>query len=158
MNDVKVLLRQLEACVQEELGAQGRALEGLRAQGEALRLGDPAALDACGRRLEGELGSVAARGERRALLIRRLAGAWRVDPRALTLASIAERAGDEGRRLARMRARLREVAAGVARQTRRNALHARLAQRTWGEVLEGVLAGISGQSAPVDGRLVDAEA
>ena len=158
MNDPRALVRQLEACVQEELGAQKRVLDLLNRQEAALREGAPRAIDAATRAMQGELASLAARTERRNLLVRRLATVWSVDKGALTLASIAARSGKDGERLMRMRADLRLASARVARQTRRNAQTANLHQRTWNGILEDVLDALTGDDAPSDGRLVDAEA
>jgi len=158
VSDVRATLRQLEGCVQEEIGAQGRAAERLEAQAEALRTGDPAALAASTLELERELAAAPARAERRAALVRALAARWSVDPRSLRLSSIALRAGDEGRRLERLREDLRGATARAARAMRRNALVARLHQRAWSEVLEGALATVAGDEALPGGQLVDAEA
>lgn len=156
--DVRATLRQLEGCVQEEIGAQGRAAERLEAQAEALRSGDAERLLERSAELERELSSAPARAERRAALLRRLAQAWGVDARSLRLSSIVLRAGDEGRRLDKLRGELRLAAARTARATRRNALAARLHQRAWSEVLEGALCAAGPEGAPPGGRLVDAEA
>ena len=158
MSDLRTNLRQLEACVQEEHGAQARVLSRLKAQGVALQAGRPDEIATATRALEGELAGLAARTERRCALLRRLASSWGVSAGALTLASIAERAGPEGERLQRMRAGLRRVLAEVARQTRRNAQTAKLHQRTWNDLFEDVLGELVGSEAPAGGRLVDAEA
>lgn len=158
MKDVRALLRQLEAGVQEEIGAQARAAERLEEQAAALRSGDPAALVARTGELERELAAAPARAERRAALMRLLAGAWAVDSRSLRLSSVALRAGDEGRRLEKLRGELRLAAARTARALRRNALAARAHQRAWSEILEGALCASAGDGAPAGGRLVDAEA
>ena len=157
MSDVRALLRQLEGCLQEEIGAQARACECLQAQEADLRSGDAQALDASSRALEVELSSAPARGARRALLIAKLAGAWRVDARSLTLGSIVQRSAGEGTRLKRLRDELRQVTAGMARQMRRNALAARLHQRAWSEILEGAIGAMAGDEALRGGHLVDAE-
>ncbi len=161
MKDTGLLLRQLEACVQEEIGAQGRALARLEAQEAALRAGAPQEIAASTRDLEDELESAGSRGERRSLLARALGARWGIDPKALTLASIAERGAKEGTRLVRLRDELRRATAGVARQVRRNALLARLHQRAWSEILAGSLEAAGGADSPIEetrGRLVDAEA
>lgn len=158
MNDLNTNLRQLEACVQEEHGAQARVLERLKLQATALQGGDQDEIATATRALEGELVGLAARAERRNALMRRLAGLWGVSARALTLSSIAERAGAEGARLVRMRAGLRRVTADVARQSRRNAQTAKLHQRTWNRLFEDVLDELVGSDASARGRLVDAEA
>lgn len=158
MNDVRALLRQLEGCVQEEIGAQGRAAARLEAQAEALRSGEAATLMESTVDVERELAAAPARAERRAALVRALATAWGVDPKSLRLSSIVLRAGEEGRRLERLRADLRTATARSARATRRNAMVARLHQRAWGEVLEGALAVVAGDEALPGGQLVDAEA
>ena len=158
MTDVRATLRQLEGCVQEEIGAQARAAERLEAQALALRSGDSAELCARTAELERELSAAPARAERRAGLLRALAQAWGVAPASLSLASIALRAGAEGRRLDKLRGELRLAAARSARQMRRNALAARLHQRAWREIREGALRAAGGDEALPGGQLVDAEA
>jgi hypothetical protein len=160
MKDVRGTLRRLEGWAQEEIGAQARAAERLERQAQALRSGDPAQLVERTAELERELASAPARAERRAALLRELGAAWGVDARTLRLSSIVLRAGDEGRRLERLRGDLRQAAARTARATRRNALAARLHQRAWSEVLEGALlaGGDATHGGQLGGRLVDAEA
>jgi hypothetical protein len=158
VNDLGALLRQLEGCVQEEIGAQARALERLTAQSAALRSGDAPRLDERTRELEAELSGAGVRADRRAALLRKLAALWAVDARVLTLGSIVLRSGTEGQRLGRLRSELRQAAARTARQLRRNALAARLHQRAWGEILEGTLSAVAGEQGMTGGRLVDAEA
>jgi hypothetical protein len=158
VSGVPTILRKLEACLVEELGAQRRVLARLEAQQAALRAGDPAALDARGREIEADVDSSLQRAQVRAALLRLLAAEWRVDSRTLTLGSIAERAGGEGQRLQRLRGDLRRASAATARALRRNARAARAHQRAWGEVLEGVLSAAVEGDPGAGGRLVDAEA
>lgn len=158
MSDVSAILRQIEACVVEELGAQRRVLERLAAQEAALRSTDPAALGARGREIEAEVDASLQRSQRRTALVGLLAAQWQVDARTLRLASIVERCGREGERLARLRGELRQAAAATARALRRNTRAARAHQRAWGEVLEGVLSAVAQGDVQSGGRLVDAEA
>jgi hypothetical protein len=158
VKDVRGTLRRLEGCVQEEIGAQARAAQRLEEQAQALRSGDAPRLRATTADLERELAAAPARAERRAGLLRELAQAWGVDARSLRLSSIALRAGEEGRRLEKLRSELRGAAAAAARASRRNALVARMHQKTWNEVLEGALSACGGDTALRGGQLVDAEA
>jgi len=166
VSDVQVILRKLESWAVEELNAQRRTLERLQQHGAALRNGDPAALEACGREVEGEGAAGIERASRRAALLRLLGSLWSVDPKSLTLASIAERCGRDGERLARLRADLRRAAAATARAVRANLRAARAHQRAWSEILGELLSLGPGQlglgtdqaDAPAGGQLVDAEA
>jgi hypothetical protein len=133
-------------------------LERLEAQAAALRAGDPPALDLRGREIEAEVEASLRRSQRRTALVSLLAGVWHVDSRSLTLGSIVERSGRDGERLARLRTELRRATAATARALRRNARAARAHQRTWGEVLEGVLGVVAAGDAQSGGRLVDTEA
>lgn len=148
------LLRQLESYAQEELGAQIRALELLEAQERALIDGDASRIESATRALERDLQSVPARARRRDDALAQLARLWELAPKTLTLASVAERAGDEGERLRRQRAELRDVLAKVARLTRRNTLRARVHERLNADVLQTVLAVDPGSTL---GALIDAE-
>ncbi len=158
MNQVMTLLRQLEAHVQEEIGAQSRVLAALEAQGEALRSHESARIVAATSTLDAEIMAQARRTERRNELLSALAVAWGLPAATLTLGSIVQRVGDEGRRLARQREELAATVGNVTRQSRRNGLVARLHQRVTSEVLQAVLVE-SGNSAVLaeGGVLVDAE-
>lgn len=158
MNQVMTLLRQLEAHVQEEIGAQSRVLAALEAQGEALRSHESARIVAATSTLDAEIMAQARRTERRNELLSALAAAWSLPTGTLTLGSIVQRVGDEGRRLARQREELAATVGNVARQSRRNGLVARLHQRVTSEVLQAVLVE-SGDDAVLaeGGALVDAE-
>ena len=158
MNHVMTLLRQLEAHVQEEIGAQSRVLAALEAQGEALRSHESARIVAATSTLDAEIMAQARRTERRNELLSALAAAWSLPTGTLTLGSIVQRVGDEGRRLARQREELAATVGNVARQSRRNGLVARLHQRVTSEVLQAVLVE-SGDNAVLaeGGALVDAE-
>ena len=158
MNQVMTLLRQLEAHVQEEIGAQSRVLAALEAQGEALRSHESARIVAATSTLDAEIMAQARRTERRNELLSALAAAWSLPTGTLTIGSIVQRVGDEGRRLARQREELAATVGNVARQSRRNGLVARLHQRVTSEVLQAVLVE-SGDNAVLaeGGALVDAE-
>jgi hypothetical protein len=87
-----------------------------------------------------------------------LANVWGVAPATLTLGSIVQRVGDEGRRLARQREDLQHAAGSVARQSQRNGLVARLHQRVTSQVLQAVLVdGGDGASLTEGGTLINAE-
>ena len=159
MNDVRAILRKLESWAVEELNAQRRTLERLQQHGAALRDGDPAALEARGREMEGEGAAGIERAARRTALLRLLGSQWGVDPKSLTLASVAERCGRDGERLARLRTDLRRAAAATARAVRANTRAARAHQRAWSEILGELLSLGPGQAdLPAGGQLVDAEA
>ncbi len=158
MNQVMTLLRQLEAHVQEEIGAQSRVLAALEAQGEALRSHESARIVTATAALDSEIAAQARRAERRNELLTSLATAWNLPAGTLTLGSIVQRVGDEGRRLARQRDELAETVGNVARQSRRNGLVARLHQRVTSEVLQAVLVESGSEAVLAEGgALVDAE-
>lgn len=158
MNQVMTLLRQLEAHVQEEIGAQSRVLAALEAQGEALRSHESARIVTATAALDSEIAAQARRAERRNELLTSLATAWGLPAGTLTLGSIVQRVGDEGRRLARQRDELAETVGNVARQSRRNGLVARLHQRVTSEVLQAVLVESGSEAVLAEGgALVDAE-
>ena len=90
MNQVMTLLRQLEAHVQEEIGAQSRVLAALEAQGEALRSHESARIVAATSTLDAEIMAQARRTERRNELLSALAAAWSLPTGTLTLGSIVQ--------------------------------------------------------------------
>ena len=158
MNQVITLLRQLEAYVQEEIGAQGRVLAALDRQGEALRSHEPVRILESTRALDLEIEAQARRSGRRAALIEGLATAWGVAPSSLTLGSIVQRIGDEGARLTRQRDELRRATGEVAKQSRRNGMVARFQHKIASDVLQAVLVPEGQGSLDEGGTLVDAEA
>ena len=135
----ETLVAELERYAADELAAQGRLLEALRAQEEALFHGDLAAIRRGVERFDAELAGAPQRAARRAELVRRLAVQFRVAPQTLTLGSICARLGDAGAGLARHASALREASTAVATATRRLAALARLHVRLNGELLESVL-------------------
>ena len=158
MNPVVHLLRQLEAYVQEEIGAQGRTLALLGAQEDALRSRDPHKITSSTQQLERELSSAPRRAQRRQELLAAFARAWDLAPCTLTLSSVVDRAGEEGERLARQRNELRAVTANVARQSRRVAAIARYHESFATDVLQVLIAVDGGAPFEAGGVLVDAEA
>jgi hypothetical protein len=150
-------LRQLEAYVQEEVGAQARMLAALERQELALRGHDSAAVAASAQALEVEIQASALRSKRRDELIAALARSWNVAARALTLTSIVGRAGPEGERLGRARVELEVVTRRVQRLARRTVTAARFHQRITTDILRALL---DSGSVRVEngGTLVDAEA
>jgi hypothetical protein len=144
--------------VQEEIGAQRRALEFLEAQEQAIRDGDAERIASCGSSVEAELRKVGDRGRRREALLEEFGLLWAVAPRSLTLTSICERAAQGSERLARQTADLRKVVASVTRSSRRLATAARMHRGLLLEVIETVLAGEDELCVGSGGTLVDAEA
>jgi hypothetical protein len=157
--DPRTTALRLNAWLQEEIGAQ-RRLDALLAEEErAIRAVDTPAILAAGERVQAELRASAPRERRRQALMADLGRAWGVDPRALTLASIAARLGAGSREadlLLRQRADLRAVAAEVARRGRRIASLARYHAGLFGELLNTLL-GVEGRDTAGDGVLVDAK-
>ena len=170
MKPLEHLLRQLEAYVQEEIGAQARMLALLDAQEQAILAAEPRALLERTRAVEAELAHSAGRAQRRALLLDELAALWKLGRGALTLGSVVERCGSAAERLDRQRSELRAAAAKVTRKARRLGAAARTHQRLTCEALELLLAGGEPGSSPRSlssafprslregGVLVDAEA
>ncbi len=156
--EVRALLIQLAAWAQEELGAQRRLRDALSEQEQAIRHVDTQALSETGKRIEEEIAGGASRERRRARLMTKLGRAWAVDPSALTLASICERAGDGAEDLLRLRGELREEAAQVARHGRRITALARY----HGGLLEEVMRVLVGEAGDAnekrEGVLVNAKA
>lgn len=158
------VLRRLEACLQEEIAAQGRALELLASEETALLARDPAAVLQQTHALERELTGGVERGRRRAEILRTLAAAFGVAPAALTLGSIAERLESdprlaaEGERLRRMRGELRERTARVQKTARKLASLAMLHQRYLSDVIQALFESVGARDAAAGGQLLDAEA
>lgn len=151
-------LRQAEAWAQEELGAQLRLLEALRAHSDSLAANDAAAIEQTLEDLRGALCGESRRTARRAEWLRALGAAWGVDPQTLTLRSVAERAGPDGQRLAKLRDDLERTATDVVAAARRIALLARQQRAVVTEILS-VLTGVDlTQERDSRGSLVHVEA
>jgi hypothetical protein len=158
VKDATTTLRQLEAYVQEEIGAQGRLLAALEAQDAALRSHEPERIAHATGALDAELEAQGNRAHKRRQLLESLASIWGVAASSLTLTSIAERAGDDGERLARQRHELERVTRRVQRLARRNTTIARFHQRLTADVLQALLVQDEGVQVSDGGALVDAEA
>lgn len=157
--DPRAIAIRLTAWLQEEIAAQGRLDAVLAEQERAIGAVDTAAILATGEAVQTELRTASGRERRRAALMADLGRAWGVDPRALTLTSVAMRLGAgsrEGELLLRQRAEVRAVAAEVARRGRRIASLARYHAGLFGELM-GALLGAEGRAAAGDGVLVDAK-
>jgi hypothetical protein len=157
--NMQSLLNRLEACVQEEIQARERTHELLVRQERAILDNRSQELAEATREIERELLCGVMRGARRAAVLAALEKHWGVPASAMTLGSIAERAGPGAERLLRLRADLRERSARVARQNRRVAALTRLHRRLIQDVLGALFQEESG-AAPLAaaGTLVDAEA
>jgi chromosome segregation ATPase len=155
---VQTHLRHAEAWAQAELGAQKRLLALLGEQERATLENDTTALQESTEQLDRELAGEPARARLRRQLAEGLGAEWGVDARALTIRSIAERAGDAGERLRALRDELREVAGEVSAAGRRLAALARLHRGVYADLI-GVLAGPgSDGTGSEEGLLVRAEA
>jgi hypothetical protein len=158
VKELRTQLRRLEAHLQEELAAQERTLELLAREEEALLGRDPALVLERTTNLEQELRTGGERSRRRSEIVAALGALWNVPPAALTLSSIAQRAGPEGERVQRMRTELREKTAQSLKRARRVGSLARTHQRFFSDVLQ-TLFGESGVGEVfTGGRLLDAEA
>jgi hypothetical protein len=154
----ETLLRQLEAHLQEELGAQERLRSLLADQEPALAEGRAPDVVACAARFEAELALARPRTERRRILLAALERAWRMEPGALDLGRIVERAGEDGARLARQRTELRRSVADVQRRARRCARAAAGQSAVLSQALELLVGARAGSDADPSGCLVDREA
>ena len=113
MRSVRALLNVLEHDAREETVAQKRRLALVESQIAAIRANKPAELEAAVEGIERELEAQGPRDLRRLQALVELSRHWSCDARALTLGSVAERAGDDGRKLGALRGELREAAAAV---------------------------------------------
>ncbi len=160
MKNTDALLNHLEANAREELAAQERFLALLDEQEQAIIAGSSAAVADVTKRLEKESPSAARRSTTRARLVKAIAEAWQVPIGAMTLGSIAERAGRHGERLSVLRDELRNKANEVGRKNRRVASVARLHHQVIREVINTIFRDdeggyLDGEAA---GTLIDAEA
>lgn len=158
MSSETTLLRQLEAYVQEELGAQGRLIGLLEAQERALLSHEHAQLEAAGTALQAEFLGAASRAKRRDELVGQLAKAWEVAASALSLSSIVRRFGADGERLRRQRLELERAVKRAQKLARRTAAAARMHSRLSNEIVRACLSASDGSDLHAGGSLVNAEA
>ncbi len=157
MSNITTGLRQLEAYLQEELGAQGRLIRLLEDQERALLSHSRPAIESASHALQAQFSASATRSRRREEIIAQLAQTWGVAPQTLTLASISERAGDEGLRLARQRSDLQRATRTAQRLAQRTAAAARLHSRISSDVVRACL-GVDASAPKLEaGSVVDAE-
>ncbi len=149
------LLPRFEAWAQEEIGAQQALRAALEAHARVLARGRPDEVEAG----LAELDAADPRGgERRRELEKLLCDFARragVAAETLTLGSVAQRCGERGARLARLRTELRDVATIVRDRTRTMTLVARQQRALVVQVLEAVLGrdALEGnRGAVVDGK------
>ncbi len=153
--DVQPLLGRLEASVQEEIEAQRRLRALLADEARALRGSDLAELRAALERIGAEIDRRVARDARRKPLLAALARAFGVGRDTLTLGSIAERAGERGTRLARLREELRAAHADADAAARRAATLVRINRAALRDVV-ALLAGHAPDDPVPAGGLLDA--
>ncbi len=153
-----VLLKQLEAQLQEEIGAQARWAALLEEQENALRLGRAPELSSLADELARAIDDSRQRAARRRALVEPLVARLGLASRKSTLRAIVERAGADGERLDRQRKELRGLAARVQRSARRCARAANVQRALLGAALETLLGPRRGAEFPGAGALLNREA
>lgn len=112
-------INALEAWLLEEVASKERLVVGLERQENALVKGTAAEIGNATLAIESEINQEIDRSRRREVIFARLGAHWNVAPVALTLGSIAERAGQSGGRIEELRNRLRLLASEALRRNRR---------------------------------------
>ena len=160
MSNVDTLINHLEANARDELAAQERFLVLLDGQEQAIVKANTEDATRFGTELENEASGASRRAVSRQRILKAISSVWNVPVSAMTLGSIAERAGNRGQRLAEIRKELRLKASEVIRKNRRVASVARMHQQVMREVIDMVFADENGGplSENVPGNLIDAEA
>jgi len=154
--NARALLPRLESWAQEELGVQQRLAEALAVHERELGSGDADAIAASLTAIDAVDARGAARRRELDTVLRELAEAWGLATGVLTLGSVAERFGQDGARLARLRTTLRETCTDVQQRSRRVALIARQQREVVRLALETVVGreGFEGQrGSMVDSRV-----
>jgi len=158
MISVQSLVNSLEAWVQEELLARRKFLTLLDEQETAVKKANGGALERSIAAIESELEAQVRRDEKRAKLFDALGAHWGVAGGALTLTSIAERAGDAGRRIPQLRDELATASERITRKNRRVSALLNAHQKVITELLQALVAIQGGRAESTTGALVDAEA
>jgi len=160
MSNVETLMNHLEANAREELAAQDRFLAILDDQEQAILAGRSEGVLTASKSIETESAGSARRAASRKRLLKGISEAWRVPVDAMTLGSIAERAGARGAPLVDLRRDLRNKANEVALKNKRVASVARLHHHVIREVINTIFRDEEGGYLEGDaaGALIDAEA
>lgn len=158
MKSVQSLINGLESWIQEELLARRRMLALLERQETAVKSAKGVELEECVRAIEIELDGQARRDEKRARIFAELGRTWSVDPSALTLSSIGERAGASAARMLVLRDELLESGEKLARRNRRVSALLNAHHRVIEELLGALVAIRGGDASAKSGGLVNAEA
>lgn len=152
---VQSALNALEGWVQEELAARRRMLALLEAQESAVKHNHGAEIETNLHAIEAELEQQSTRESRRTKLFDALAAHWSVASGALTLSSIAERAGERGERLKRLRDELADATREVVRRNRRLNALLNAHQKVVEELLGALIAIHGGDAKSREGALVN---
>jgi hypothetical protein len=127
-------MNALEAWLVEEVAGKERLVNELEKQERALVRGTAAEITAATLSIENEITQQIDRSRRREVIFARLGAHWNVAPGALTLGSIAERAGQSGARIEELRDRLSIQCSEALRRNRRVArlvqVHQSIVQET----------------------------
>lgn len=124
----------LEAWLVEEVAGKERLVRELERQETALVRGTAEEIMSATKAIENEITQEIERSRRREVIFARLGAHWNIAPGALTLGSIAERAGQSGGRIEELRDQLRLLATEAVRRNRRVArlvhVHQSIVQET----------------------------
>lgn len=151
------LLNRLAANLREEEAGQVALLGDLQAQREAIDSGRGDRLEAVTETIQSSSSAASRRAMQRSRILKSLSQVWHVPADALTLRSIAERAGGNGRQLLGLRDTLKEQAAQVQKECRQVMALARIHRGVVQDVL-GALLGEEDLQTGSPGALLDAEA
>jgi hypothetical protein len=158
VRSIQSLINGLESWIQEELLARRRMLALLDRQEAAVKAARGLELEQCVRAIEEELEGQARRDEKRVKLFAELGASWSVDPSALTLSSIGERAGPAAERMLVLRDELAQAGEKLVRRNRRVSALLNAHQRVIEELLGALVAIRGGDASARSGGLVNAEA
>jgi hypothetical protein len=157
MTKLATALTRFESHLQEECSAQRDLLVSLGGLEQVLARADAPAIAASALGFDALARQGAGRAERRGALLAELGRCFGVAGKALSLGSIAERAGARGPRLAELRAELAQLALEVDRVQRRVSILARGQEHALGEALQELVGGAH-ENQVRRGALIDAEA
>jgi hypothetical protein len=153
---IATLAIQLEACLQEEIGAQHTLLASLEALERAARTGSGVELEQRGSELAAALAPAGAREDRRRQLVSRLATALGLNEGAPSLTTLGARlaaAGLETARLEGLRVRLRDALHATLGTNRRLAALAHFHRGVLEEIHQMLASGAHARG----GHLLDAQ-
>lgn len=159
LNQAEVALtKHLSAWLRDELPAQKKRLENLRALRASMAQTDPSTCESLLKTVQSEEKSAQSREARVSALLGRFAELWQIEADDCQVSTVAERLPEEASHLLSLRAELREVLGELGLEAQRVFATARVHRTLILDVLNEIFDPTPGDPFEEQGHLLDAEA